>query len=64
MVRKIKIDRQGVNKGKVLAVGSQAKKMIGRLANGAEVVRPLENGVVKDFDALVWMLDHYLKQIF
>jgi rod shape-determining protein MreB and related proteins len=64
LIRRIKRNRQGENKGKILVIGSQAKKMIGRLPRGVEVVRPIKNGVVKDFDALFLMLNHFIKHIF
>lgn len=51
-------------KGKeLLAVGSEAKKMLGKNPESIEVVRPLEAGVIADFDATVAMLRHYFVQI-
>lgn len=49
-----------VDSGKVLAVGKKAKQMWGRVPRGVEVVRPLKNGVVADYEAaeemLVWLV--------
>lgn len=45
---------------KVLAVGSRAKKMIGKTPEAIEAFYPLHNGVIADFDAAQAMLAHYL----
>ena len=47
----------------VLAIGSSAKRMLGRTPAMLEVVRPLRNGVIADFDATAAMLDHYIKKV-
>lgn len=49
--------------GKVLAVGSQAKKMIGKTPEAIEAFYPLRNGVIADFDAAWAMLAYYLDKI-
>lgn len=51
-------------KGKeLLAVGREAKKMLGKNPESIEVVKPLEAGVIADFDATVIMLKHYFAEI-
>lgn len=51
-------------KGKeLLAVGSEAKKMLGKNPASVEVIKPLEDGVIADFDATVEMLKHYFVEI-
>ena len=47
----------------VLAIGTSAKKMLGRAPANIEVVRPLRDGVIADFDATAAMLDYYIKKI-
>lgn len=47
----------------ILAIGSSAKKMLGRAPNSIEVIRPLKDGVVADFDATVAILTHYIKKV-
>lgn len=47
----------------ILAIGSSAKKMLGRAPATIEVVRPLRNGVVADFDATEAMLKHYIRKV-
>lgn len=46
---------------KVLAVGSEAKKMVGKTPVSVEALRPLRHGVISDFDATAAMLTHYIK---
>ncbi len=47
----------------ILAIGSAAKKMVGRTPANIEAIRPLKDGVVADFDAAAAMLTHYVKQV-
>lgn len=47
----------------ILAIGTDARKMMGRTPAGVEVVRPLRDGVIADFDAAEAMLSHYIKKI-
>src|SRR5260221_13630056 len=47
----------------ILAIGGSAKKMTGRAPNLIEVVRPLKDGVIADFDATESMLKFYIKKV-
>jgi len=47
----------------ILAIGSSAKKMLGRAPAMIETIRPLRDGVIADFDATAAMLDHYIKKV-
>ena len=47
----------------IVAFGSEAKKMLGKTPANLEVVKPLQNGVIADFDATAAMLGHYIKQV-
>ena len=49
--------------GKVLAVGSAAKKMLGRTPGNIVAARPLKNGAISDYDMTAAMLSEYLKRI-
>lgn len=44
----------------VLAVGSQAKEMIGRTPGSIVAVRPLKDGVIADFDITASMLKYFI----
>lgn len=45
----------------ILAVGTQAKKMIGRTPSSIVAVRPLKDGVIADFDITASMLKYFIK---
>jgi rod shape-determining protein MreB len=47
----------------VLAIGSEAKRMIGRTPGSIEAVRPLRDGVISDFDTTEAMLRHFIQKI-
>lgn len=46
----------------VLAVGTQAKEMIGRTPSSIIAVRPLKDGVIADFDITASMLKYFIKK--
>lgn len=46
----------------VLAVGDQAKQMIGRTPGSIVAVRPLKDGVIADFDVTATMLKHFIRK--
>lgn len=45
----------------VLAVGEEAKNMIGRTPGSIVAVRPLKDGVIADFDITATMLKHFIR---
>ena len=47
----------------ILAIGLSAKKMIGRAPTTIEVIRPLKDGVIADFDAAASILTYYIKKV-
>jgi len=47
----------------ILAIGASAKKMTGRAPATIEVIRPLRDGVIADFDATAAMLTYYIKKV-
>lgn len=47
----------------ILAIGTSAKKMMGRAPITIEVIRPLRDGVIADFDATEAMLTFYIKRV-
>ncbi len=49
--------------GQVVAIGEEAKKMVGRTPLHITVVRPLINGVISDFEMTQEMLRHFLKKL-
>jgi rod shape-determining protein MreB len=49
--------------GELLAVGHDAKRMIGRTPQGISAVRPLQDGVIADFEATEQMLRHFVARV-
>lgn len=47
----------------ILAIGTSAKKMVGRTPNMIDAIRPLKDGVIADFDATAAMLSFYVKKV-
>lgn len=54
------------NKGgkrQVLAVGDEAKMMLGRTPGGIEAIRPLRDGVIADFEVAEDMIKHFINKV-
>ena len=49
--------------GKVLAVGSEAYKMVGRTPSNIRAIRPMKDGVIADFDMTEQMLSYFIKKL-
>jgi len=49
--------------GHVLAVGEEAKRMVGRTPAHITAVRPLRDGVIADFDTTEAMLHHFIEKV-
>ena len=52
----------GAGQKKVVAVGEEAKKMIGRTPGSITAVRPIKDGVIADFQMTADMLRHFIKK--
>ena len=53
------------NRGKksVLAVGDEAKTMLGRTPGNISAIRPLRDGVIADFIVTEEMIKHFIKKV-
>jgi rod shape-determining protein MreB len=49
--------------GGILAVGIEAKKMIGRTPGNIVAIRPLKDGVIADFDTTERMLRYFIQKV-
>lgn len=47
----------------IVAIGREAKRMLGKTPQTIEAFRPLKNGVIADFDAAAAMLKHYIQLV-
>lgn len=50
-------------KNKVLAVGLEAKKMLGRTPGNIVAIRPMRDGVIADFEVTEAMLKHFIRKV-
>ncbi|MBQ5759032.1 MAG: rod shape-determining protein [Schwartzia sp.] len=48
--------------GEVLAVGEEAKRMIGRTPGSIRAIRPMKDGVIADFDVTQAMLKYFIRK--
>jgi rod shape-determining protein MreB len=52
-----------VKTGKVLAVGAEAKRMLGRTPGDIKTIRPIKDGVISDFDITGEMLKYFIRKV-
>src|SRR5437879_12225387 len=52
-----------VRDGRPLAVGIEAKRMIGRTPSHIQAIRPLTDGVIADFEITENMLRHFIQRV-
>ncbi|WP_299979626.1 rod shape-determining protein [Desulfobacula sp.] len=50
-------------KSKVLAVGTEAKRMLGRTPGNIVAIRPMRDGVIADFEVTEAMLKHFIRKV-
>ena len=50
-------------KKKVLAIGDEAKQMLGRTPGNIEAIRPLREGVIADFEIAEEMIKHFIRKV-
>ena len=55
-----KIEENG--KTKVLAVGNEAKQMLGRTPGKIKAIRPMKDGVIADFEVAEQMIKHFIEK--
>src|SRR5262249_27530999 len=51
------------NTGQIVAVGAEAKRMIGRTPGNIIAIRPLKDGVIADFDVTERMLRYFIQKV-
>ncbi len=55
--------RQDVRTNKVLAVGKEAKMMLGRTPGNISAIRPIKDGVIADFEVTEAMLRYFINKV-
>jgi rod shape-determining protein MreB len=63
MINEPSIVARSVHDGKIVAVGNEAKAMMGRTHRNLETIRPLQDGVIADFDMTDGMLQGFIRKI-
>lgn len=63
VIRQPSVVARNMKTKEILAMGEEAKKMLGKNPANIEVVRPLRDGVIADFDAAEAMLKHYIVEV-
>jgi rod shape-determining protein MreB len=56
----VAVDRE---QGRIIAIGADAKEMVGRAPDHIEVIRPLRAGVITDFEAAQTMLRDFIQRV-
>ncbi|EDA4791737.1 rod shape-determining protein [Campylobacter jejuni] len=51
------------SKAKILAVGKEAKDMVGKTPGNIEAIRPMKDGVIADFDMTEKMIRYFIEKI-
>lgn len=62
VLREPSVVAKNTNTGEIVAVGSQAKNMIGRTPGSIVATRPMKDGVIADFETTTAMIEYYMKE--
>ena len=58
----VAIKKNRFGKKRMLAVGKEAKEMLGKTPDNIEAIRPLKDGVIADFDVAEEMIRHFIRK--
>ncbi|WP_297573621.1 rod shape-determining protein [uncultured Campylobacter sp.] len=58
----VAVQTEKYGKQKILAVGHEAKEMVGKTPGGIEAIRPMKDGVIADFDMTEKMIRHFIEK--
>lgn len=64
ILREPSVVARNTETNEVVAVGTEAKEMLGRTPASIAAIRPMRDGVIADYDTTVAMLKYYLKKAF
>jgi len=56
----VAIQKENNREKRVLAVGNEAKEMLGRTPGGIQAIRPMKDGVIADFDVTEQMIGYFI----
>ena len=58
----VAVERGKYGQQKILAVGREAKEMVGKTHSGIEAIRPMRDGVIADFDMTEKMIRYFIEK--
>ena len=59
----VAVRKDGRGGNKVLSVGTEAKRMLGRTPGNINAIRPMKDGVIADFEITEAMLRHFIRKV-
>lgn len=59
----VAVKKDGKGHYKILSVGEDAKKMLGRTPGNIVAIRPMKDGVIADFEIVESMLRHFIRKV-
>ena len=59
----VAVRKDSMGNNKVLSVGTEAKKMLGRTPGNITAIRPMKDGVIADFEITEAMLRHFIRKV-
>ncbi|MFC4409897.1 rod shape-determining protein [Chungangia koreensis] len=62
VLREPSVVAKNTKTGEIVAVGNDAKNMIGRTPGSIVAIRPMKDGVIADFEITKAMIEYYLKE--
>ncbi|KOO52320.1 rod shape-determining protein [Viridibacillus sp. FSL E2-0187] len=62
VLREPSVVAKNTKTGEIVAVGNDAKNMIGRTPGSIVAIRPMKDGVIADFDITTTMIQYYLRE--
>ena len=63
VLREPSVVAKDVRTNKTLAVGEEARQMLGRTPANIQAIRPLRDGVIADFEVTEAMLNYFIKKV-
>ncbi|EAJ1254388.1 rod shape-determining protein [Campylobacter lari] len=58
----VAVERERYGRVKILAVGKEAKEMVGKTPGNIEAIRPMKDGVIADFDMTEKMIRYFIEK--
>lgn len=62
VLREPSVVAKNIETGEIEAVGNAARNMIGRTPGNISVIRPMQDGVIADYDTTAIMMNYYIKK--